>query len=147
MSRYLQTSLTTDQFAALNKALKNNEECVLKVYDEDDQLVGRLIISLPDNPKQTNVNIKNDNDNNDITPAQLNRIQRFLSMKEVSPEQKSFLRRYLGATSGKRHLTKTGARKVIYATISKLRKQGIYLNKPSVCDCSSLFENDEAFGD
>jgi len=144
MSRYIQTSLTTDQFAALNKALQNNEECILKVYDEDDTCIARLIISLPDPSEKKDVNNKNDKDNNDITAAQLNRLQRFLSMPEVKNEQKTFLRGYLCA----KRQTKAGARRVIYATIKQLRADGVHLNRPSVLDYSSLFSNDEVgFGD
>ena len=140
MSRYIQTSLTTFQLDALIAALKEGQKVTLRIYDEDDQWKQTLDISLPDSKHQTPVKVKN---NGDITAAQKNRIQRFLSMPEVKSDQKIFLRAYLCAG----RLTKQGARKVIYATICQLREKGIHLNRPSVPDCSCLFSDEVVSGD
>ena len=139
MSRYIQTSLTTFQLDALIAALKEGQKVTLRIYDEDDQWKQTLNISLPDKTQIT----KDSKELETITPAQKNRIQRFLSMPEVKSDQKIFLRAYLCAG----RLSKQGARRVIYATICQLREKGIHLNRPSVPDCSYLFSDEVVSGD
>ena len=82
-----------------------------------------------------------------ITPAQLNRIQRFLSMNYVRNAQKTFLRGYLARGANGATLTKKGARTVIAITIRQLEADGYHLNRPSMQDNEVLFSDMVAFGD
>jgi hypothetical protein len=131
--------MTTNEFNSLNDALKAGQNARLAIYDEDDNCIAYLRISIP----ETLPNIKDNKDVEAITPAQKNRLYRFLSMPEVSDKQKIWLRAYLAA----KRLSKAGARKVIHTTILQLRAKGIYLNRPNQQDVSVLFSDEMAFGD